>query len=366
MHWWDWATSSLGFGDILQKLKVFGDTLHGIYAIPIVAVGAVEWLRVKFFKHKAKEAQKLIDRIEKAAEQKDEESIWSLSPPRPPVGYSERVGGLGIPIIAVGNLKGGVGKTTTSAYLAYCLSNMGLNVLAVDLDYQGSLSNLLLKEGMKDTSGVDKLLSTVGHQVIFSDDVIQPITEKISLITASSSLSPLENRLMLRWLLERDGDDIRYRLAAQLMSKKVRDEFNVILLDTPPRMTMAAFNAFMACSHVVIPTSLKYTSWDRVPAFYRLLKNIAATYNSKLQVAGIALTLTNGEPPLRGTDAEARKSLENRLVREGISCPIFSRHIPRWNALGGGDFDNRESLGIYGELAEQVWEKITPNQRKAA
>jgi cellulose biosynthesis protein BcsQ len=374
------AEASLAFGDLLQGLKIIGEYLHGLYAIPIVGFAVWQWFRIQFLKRKAKDAAKHIDRVELAANQNEEESIWGLSPPSPPLWFSQIAGGLELPVIAVGNLKGGVGKTTTTAYLAHCFSRMGLRVLAIDLDYQGSLTDLLQgsSERLEDNSGISKLMSVGDHQIIFSDDVITRLNDSagsisliqnkgsMSLIKASSDFSALENRLQLRWLLERDKDDVRYRLAYHLSSKQVREQFDVILLDTPPRMTAGTFNALIACSHVVIPTTLKRASWDRVPSYYKLLKNIAGTYNPRLAVAGIAITLTKQEPAIVGSELDSLNAFKMRLNRAEIFAPVLSRHIPRWDALGDADFTNENAVKIYDTLAHQVWEEIKPNQRKAA
>jgi cellulose biosynthesis protein BcsQ len=245
---------------------------------------------------------------------------------------------------------------------------MGLRVLAIDLDYQGSLSEILLRtvEETSSVSGISKLLSTGDHQIIFSDDVIVKVPgSNLSLISASLEFSNQENRLLLRWLLERDKDDIRYRLAYHLSAREIRDRYDVILLDTPPRMTAGTFNALTTCSHVVVPTTLKAPSWERVPSYHKLLANIARSYNPRIQIAGIALTLTKSQV-LRGSDLLELEAFKDRLRQREISIPIFERHIPRWDALGDVDFTNNDAVSIYDALAREVWSQVNSGLRKAA
>lgn len=361
-----WLVFPLSLSEVFQWLVNLGHglgALNGIFVF-LSTLGVISWFRAKFWKRKAKEAAKHIDRVETAANQKDEESIWELSPANLPTWFTNKFGGLSLPIIAVGNLKGGVGKTTTTAYLAHCFSGMGLRVLAIDLDYQGSLTELLISsvERVEDTSGISKLMSIGNHQIIFSDNVITRIPSdhgKLSIISASLDFAPLENRLQLRWLLEREQDDIRYRLAYHLSSKEVREQYDVILLDTPPRMTTGTFNALTTCSHVVIPTSLRRVSWQRVPSYYNLLTNRLRTYNPRIQIAGIALTLTAQQPTLTPSEVALLAEFKARLQRERISAPIFARHIPRWNSLGEADFSNEEGVNVYNALAKQIWDEIT-------
>ncbi len=368
MHW-DWAL--MGLDNLLLRLRVIGEYAHGIWALPVVVFSIWQWIRIGILKHGKIEAEKLITRVEIASEQKDEESIWALSPFNPPLWFKEHAGGLGLPIIAVGNLKGGVGKTTTSAYLAHCFSKlMGLRVLAIDLDYQGSLTGLL-DETLKDTSGINKLLANGDCKVIFDDGVIGEIPNhdgKLFLVSASSSLASLENKLQLRWLLEREQNDVRYRLASHFGLNWVHREFDVIILDTPPRMTVSTFNALTACSHVIVPTSLKATSYSRVPGFIRLLTKIKRGFNPRLSIAGIAITLTHTQTQLTKPEQDIKSQLNHQLrdpdlVDPAMAPRIFGQHIPRLDKLAEADFDD-DTVEIYHRLAKQVWEEVSPSHRQ--
>ena len=319
--------------DLLYKSKDFAGFIVATFP---VGVAIWQWLAKRKVKN-------LLHRVEEASKQEKEESIWELSSASPQLWFIEHAGGLGLPIIVVGNLKGGVGKTVTSAYLAHCLSKYKKKrVLAIDLDYQGSLTDLLDKnEITKNASGISKLLAVGDQQIMFSNGVATPIPgydDRLSLISASSLLAPLENRLQLEWLLERQKDDIRYRLAHHLSSNWVTRQFDVVVIDTPPRMTVSTFNALTACSHVVIPTSLKTASYSRVPPFIRLLTGIKSKFNSRLTVAGIAITLTNQRTSLTGPEQDIRSGFIDQLknpnnVDQSMGPRILEHHIPRLNIL---------------------------------
>ena len=81
-----------------------------------------------------------------------EHDLWCMHPPRKPVNYDAGMRGRRKnPVIMVANLKGGVGKTTLTANLAAHFSAQGLRVLLIDVDYQGSLSNMMLMaDGVED------------------------------------------------------------------------------------------------------------------------------------------------------------------------------------------------------------------------
>ena len=106
-----------------------------------------------------------------------------------------------LPIFVIANLKGGVGKTTLTAYLAKMLARQGLRVLLIDFDNQGSLSSFMLhgEDVRLQSSGADFLLQDLSPGTLFDLQTLTSIRDAgmtdISLVTAARSLAILENRL---------------------------------------------------------------------------------------------------------------------------------------------------------------------------
>jgi Mrp family chromosome partitioning ATPase len=146
------------------------------------------------------------------------------------------------PVISVLNLKGGVGKTTTTANLGAALSALGYRVLLIDLDLQGSLTGMFLPD--KD---VDELVTggcllenflTASFDAEFPNilDYARPIGLHADsmLVPTTDNLSYAEMNLSVRWFLRDSSRDPRLLLRRELQLKRVTDRFDVVLLDCPP------------------------------------------------------------------------------------------------------------------------------------
>ncbi len=204
----------------------------------------------------------------------------------------------GAKLITIGNLKGGVGKTTLAAnFAAYVSHTRNKPVLLVDLDYQGSLSNMLMlaidKEEVE--SRVDWLfdetadLATVDRAAVH----LVPKLSQAWLVPANYTFAQLENRLLLRWLLQEDGGiDVRYRLARALLRPEVRRKYAAIIFDMPPRMTLGSINALAASHYFIVPTVLDKLSVEAVGQFLTNMLAISADLHLDIDLAGIAGVMT--------------------------------------------------------------------------
>lgn len=220
------------------------------------------------------------------------QELWKL---RPAKAFAEYLTWLrdpaGAKTITFGNLKGGVGKTTLAAnFSAYLSTTRNMPVLLVDLDYQGSLSNMLLLAVGKEEveSRVDLLfdesagLATVDRATI----QLMPNLPQVWLAPANYTFAQLENQLLLRWLLQEDGGlDVRFRLAHALLRPEVRRRYGAIIFDMPPRMTLGSVNAVVASHHFVVPTVLDTLSAEAVRQF---LVNMRAIKNDLMLDIGLA------------------------------------------------------------------------------
>jgi cellulose biosynthesis protein BcsQ len=175
-------------------------------------------------------------------------------------------------IIAVANLKGGVGKTTLTANLGAALANRGYRVLLVDLDYQQSLTTLCLPP--EKASQVLELGRVVRHvfktphapdQVAWQNltEITNPL--QMHLLATDEWLVDEEERAKFAWLLDESSRDVRYLFRSAFHAPRFQERFDVILFDCPPRLTTACINALAASDFVLIPVLLDKISADAVP-----------------------------------------------------------------------------------------------------
>jgi cellulose biosynthesis protein BcsQ len=185
-------------------------------------------------------------------------------------------------IIAVINLKGGVGKTTLTANIAitYC-HQMNKRVLAIDLDFQASLTNLCLPADRfaELQLGAGRLVDNVFKD--WSADVAnrtfsnisQTREPKLHLLANSERLAKVEDDAKARWIMNQ-GADLRGVLRSALHDPIFQDNFDVILIDCPPRWTTGSINAIACCDYVLIPTVLDRVSSEAVPRLLGWLRDL--------------------------------------------------------------------------------------------
>ncbi|RPH47948.1 MAG: hypothetical protein EHM84_07595, partial [Lysobacterales bacterium] len=221
---------------------------------------------------KGAEVEKLRNDLHSITEGSQE--LWKLRPGKPfPEYLTWHRDPAGAKLITFGNLKGGVGKTTLAAnFAAYLSHTRNKPVLLVDLDYQGSLSNMLMLANEKEEveSRVDYLFDETADLATI-DRAAEHLAPKLSrawLVPANYTFAQLENRLLLRWLLQEDGGvDVRFRLAHALLRREVRRKYAAIIFDMPPRMTLGSLNALVASHYFVVPTVLDKLSVEAVGQF---------------------------------------------------------------------------------------------------
>lgn len=172
-------------------------------------------------------------------------------------------------VIAVANIKGGVGKTTITQNLGATLWSLGKRVLLIDLDHQGSLSRRCLKraqfEQMAATSNLITKLFVDNPALVELPSWSTPIEGSGSIIGADETLHLAEERLKVRWLAGMTEGDIRFRLADALAESGAMNQFDYILFDCPPRLTSAYINGIAAADFLLIPVVVDQMSIEGLP-----------------------------------------------------------------------------------------------------
>jgi chromosome partitioning protein len=182
-------------------------------------------------------------------------------------------------IIAVVNQKGGVGKTTTSVNLAASLAEQGKRVLLIDLDPQGNATT---------GSGVDKkAVSRTVYQVLLGLGEVASIrtvseTGKYDLLPANRELAGAEVELVE--LPNREG-----RLKAALAL--VEDDYDYVLIDCPPSLSLLTINGLVAAREVLIPMQCEYYALEGLSDLVGTIKRVRSNLNPVLEIGGLLRTM---------------------------------------------------------------------------
>ncbi len=259
-------------------------------------------------------------------------SFWSQAPQRERrfVDYEARLGN-SIPILLFAAQKGGVGKSTLATNLAACFADGGERVLAVDLDYQGTMSAQMLRQADlrlgADLSRVDQLLQE--QLPVHWQNAICHVTGNLHFLPAFYSLEALERREEYRWAIDETPDDIRYRLARALLSDYIKENYKLVIVDAPPRMTLGFLNGFCASTHLFVPTVMDGASAAAVGRLAQQFNRLVPRINPFLRFSGIVGTMTNGGPGLPKVNEEAARQAEQQASDElapGVALrPLFIR-----------------------------------------
>lgn len=209
-------------------------------------------------------------------------------------------------VIAFCNQKGGVGKTTTATTMAAVLQQLGYKVLLVDTDQQGNATDTY--------KGVIEGQATL-YDLLFEDEPINECIQKTEhgcLIAADPLLKDAGKHL--------DGVSGAYRLKERL--EPIREDFDYILIDTPPTISEMLTNALTACDAVIIPITADRYAIQGMSQLQQTIADIKKYTNPNLKVEGLLLVKYTWRTRL---SRELHKSL--RTIAEQFETVVFETTI---------------------------------------
>ncbi len=185
-----------------------------------------------------------------------------------------RPAGAGAVCISVANFKGGVGKTTTAMTLAQGLSLRGHRVLLLDCDPQGSLTTLFGILPDTEVSDEQTILPVcLGQQSSIAPAIQQTYWDGIDLVCAAPLLFAAEFGLPARQMRE---SGFEFWNVLNLGIDDVRDDYDIILIDTPPALSYVTINALMASDGIVMPLPPNALDAASAAQFWRLFSDLTS------------------------------------------------------------------------------------------
>lgn len=212
--------------------------------------------------------------------------------------------------IAIINQKGGVGKSTTAFTLASGIKNKGYKTLCIDMDAQGNLSY---------TANANDDLLTIYDLLAEDANINQAIqhTKNFDLIASSKALSGADGFIT----------DIGKEYKLKEILESVKNNYDYIIIDTPPALGILTVNALTACDSVIIPAQADIYSLQGIEQLSKTIQPIKKYCNDKLKIDGILLTRYSPRAILSREVAEIANDLAQNLntkvfkstIREAIA-----------------------------------------------
>ncbi|MBN6149204.1 ParA family protein [Xanthomonas sp. AmX2] len=248
-------------------------------------------------------------------------------------------------IIAIANQKGGVGKTTTAVNLAAALARQPQRVLLVDLDSQGNATM---------GSGIDKrelVASTcdvlLGESAAADIRVTTP--EHFDLLPGNIDLTAAEIRLM-------DQPEREQRLKRALAP--LRAEYDFILIDCPPALSLLTLNALTAADSIIVPMQCEYYALEGLTALLETIEALRGNLNPALEIEGVLRTMFDVRNNLaNAVSAELTNHFGDKVFRTIVPRNVRLAEAPsHGQSIVGYDRTSRGGvayLGLAGELVRR-------------
>lgn len=212
-------------------------------------------------------------------------------------------------IIAIANQKGGVGKTTTAINLSACLAEENKKVLVIDLDPQGNATSGL---GINKDEVENSVYELMLGECDVDECIVSTEIKDLTLMPSNVNLAGAEIELL-------DVNEKEYVLRKAV--KKIRDDYDFVIIDCPPSLNMLTINAMTTADTILVPIQCEYYALEGLSQLMHTINLVQERLNDDLIIEGVVFTMYDGRTNL------SQQVVEN--VRDNLKAKIYETVIPR-------------------------------------
>ena len=262
-------------------------------------------------------------------------------------------------VLTVGNLKGGVGKTTTATQVAFELSQRNYRVLLADLDPQSNATNILLKTKLNFDKDADTQIDSSLMESIRNKDLSKSlisITDNLDLLGSSADFA-----LFPRF---EEQQERSYQRRVELFSKllkPLKNNYDYIIIDVPPTISLITDCALYASDWVLIVVQTQQQSFDGATSFLSYIQDdvIDQFKAPNLDLAGFLPVMLEKRSSV---DQTSLHNLKEQFGDDNVLNTIVP-HMARLKRYGitgitTNEYFDKKVVKVYSKVTDEVLERI--------
>ena len=264
-----------------------------------------------------------------------------------------------VKVITFGNFKGGTGKTTNSCMISYRLAKQGYKVLLADLDPQANATALYLKTKQVQNNEVVKFDNTLMNAI--SNDDISTIVTKIrdNLYLLPSFADFTSYPIFLEKKYPNTDDQYKRAKHFSTLLNKIKNDYDYIIIDTPPTVSVYTDSALMASDSVIIVLQTQERSYVGAEAFISYLQELVSNYDADFNIAGILPVLLKNNSQV---DQSILEQAEAEFDKDNIFKNVVKNmeRLKRYDIIGIVDPDLKtQKHDMHDMRVDALYKKIT-------
>ncbi|WP_285025322.1 ParA family protein [Lactobacillus johnsonii] len=281
-----------------------------------------------------------------------------------------------------GNMKGGVGKTTNSVMVAYQLAKMGYKTLVCDLDPQANATQLLRRTYGLQHDGADLKIDKTMMVALSEQDIksaIVNIMDNLDLLPSSEDFKSYPDFLEITFMPDKEKiaenpSSLQSEMSAvkeQRISyfakqlEKVKDDYDVVVIDVPPTLSVFTDSAIYATDEIVIVLQTQQRSLDGAETFFEYLQQMYNSYEDvDFDILGVLPVLLKTRSGLDDQILEDAKedfgedTLFEQIIHHMERLKRYDRTGIADHELTKADIHDRKIHYIYSELTKEIVERL--------